>query len=493
MPALPLMMLAASDMKPVPLKFTRRLVYLGAVIMPLWPVYLHIKLGPLPIITPTRVLFYGIIAIWLYEMACVPRRRLQFISAVRRMWPLFLIIALLFMQKFISIPFAMGKGIAVKEFFRQTMIWFLPFLAVMTYVNRRQVFDRALSLIILSSTIVAIIALAEFATRTHFAELIAPLMGDLEWLRQVLQDKVRDGVFRSQATHTHPLSLGEHLAMVIPFVMYKIYRGGNFSKRLIYASILMTLVFAVLMSNSRGAIIGCALAVGVTFFLMLLTWLRKPESLPFRPMAGMAIALALLASPVAIITGYKIVVGTEGSTASASSQARIAQMETAWPKILKRPVFGYGNGRAARVLGFYGGRLTIDNYYLNLVLELGLPGPVLFFGSFAIMVLYGWRWGTDLGDDPYSGLYIAIAGMAISFAVTRSILSITTNIELFMMLAAMMIGTSARTRYLVKRAGVAEQIADEMPLSASQLSEAQLERHRDRVLGGKSLWTPAVR
>mgnify|MGYP001551679818 CR=1 FL=1 len=369
----------------------------------------------------------------------------------------------------------------------------LPFLAVMTYVSRRHVFDRSLTLIIFSSTFVAIIALAEFATRTHFAELIAPLMGDLEWLRQVLQDKIRDGVFRSQATHTHPLSLGEHLAMVIPFVMYKIYRGGKLSKRFIYTAILFTLIFAVLMSNSRGAIIGCVLAVSATFFLMLLTWLRKPESLPFRPMAGMAIALALLASPVALMSGYKIVVGSEGSTASASSQARIAQMETAWPKILKRPVFGYGNGRAARVLGFYGGRLTIDNYYLNLVLELGLPGPVLFFGSFAIMGIYGWRWGTALGDDPYAGLYIAVAGMAISFAVTRSILSITTNIELFMLIAAMVIGSSARSRYLVSQAKLAERPLASSAAFAYEVSESQLEQHRDRVLGGKSFWTPAVR
>ncbi|WP_306251924.1 O-antigen ligase [Parvularcula sp. IMCC14364] len=491
-PVLPLLMLAASDMKPVPLRFTRRLVYLGALLMPLWPVYLHVKLGPLPIITPTRVLFYSIIAIWLYEMACVPRRRVQFVSAMRRVWPLFLVIALLFAHKFLTVPLAMGKGIAAKEFIRQSMIWLLPFLAVMTYVQRRQVFDRALSLIIFSSTVVALIALVEFVTQTHFAEVIAPLMGDVEWLRQVLQDKVRDGVFRSQATHTHPLSLGEHLAMIIPFAMYKIYRGGNFGRRLFYGGVLIILVSAVLMSNSRGALIGGMMAFSVTAFLMLTTWLRKPESLPFRPLAGMAIALAILASPIVIGAGYKVVVGDDGTTASASSQARIAQMETAWPKIIKRPLYGYGNGRAARVLGFYGGRLTIDNYYLNLALELGFPGPILFFGSFAMLAWYGWRWGTDLGDDPYAGLYIAVAGMAISFAVTRSILSITTNIELFMLLAALMIGTCGRTKYLLalnRKDNIPTEVGDFAPV----LTAKQFEQHRERVLSGKSLWTPVAR
>ncbi len=492
LPAIPLIMWAAPDMKAISTSFTRRLIFIGAAIMPLWPVYLHIKLGPLPIITPTRLIFYAVVFVWLYEMSCVGVRRRQFLAAARRLWPLFLVIALLFVQKFISIPFAVGKGIAAKEFFRQSMIWLLPFLAVISYVNKREMFDRLVSIVIISSTVVALVALVEFVTHTHLAEILKPLLGDVDWLQQVLNEKIRDGVFRSQATHTHPLSLGEHLAMIIPFAMYKVYRGGKASRRYLYAGILLVLIAAVLMSNSRGAIIGGVLAVSVTFFLMMFTWLRRPESLPFRPMAGLIIAGALVLSPVVGAVGYKLVVGEQGSTAAVSSHARVEQIEVAWPKILKRPLNGYGNGRSVRILGFYGGRLTIDNYYLNLALELGFPGPILFFSSFGLLAWYGYRWGTDLEDDPYAGLYIAVAGMAVSFAVTRSILSISTNIELLMLFAALLIGTCGRTKYLVRQKRRAR-----APVVASAatpiLTPEGLAAHRAQVLGGGSLWTPAAR
>ena len=489
-PFIPVIMWLAPDLPAVPAKLTRRLIYAGAFLMPLWPVYLHIKLGPAPILTPTRLMFYSVVFIWLYEMSCVPRRRKQFLAAAKRLWPLFLIILLLFAQKFLSIPLAVGKAIAAKEFFRQVMIWLLPFLAVITYIHRREQFDRMIGLIIAASAVIALIAIGEFATHKHLAEILSPLIGQAEWLTQVLEAKVRDGVFRSQATHTHPLSMGEHLAMVIPFAMYKTWKGGEGGRRWLYGGLLLILIAAALMSNSRGALIGGMMAFAVTFFLMLAVWLRRPGALIFRPLAGLMIVGAMIATPVAGAAAYKLASGDSGSLAAKSSQARVDQAKAAWPKILTRPVTGYGNGRAARVLGFYERSLTIDNYYLNLALELGFPGPLLFFGSFAVLALYSYRWGTQLYEDPYAGLYCAVAGCAIAFAVTRSILSITTNIELMMLIMALFIGTCARTRYLAREKAKAPPPPAEPVFAEQSVDAGEFMIHQRKVLAGKSLWRP---
>ena len=441
-PFLFLIFLFAPALPAVPRRYSRAILYLGVALLPAWPVYLHLKLGPMPIITPTRLVFYALIGVWLYEMACVQWRRKQFFAAARRLWFFFALIVGLFALKVLSIPLAEGSTIAAKETFRQIIIWLLPFFAVLTYVQKRKQLDHIITLLLGAAAVVSLIAIGEFLTHRLLAELFAPLMRDAEWLRIVLEEKSRDGTFRAQSVHTHPLSLGEQLAMMIPLAMYKVYRPGHKKLRLIFFSILTLMILATLVANSRGALIGGVLAVAGTGFLMARQWLARPSALPFRPLAGMVIAAIMLLSPVILAAGYKLTVGESGSKAARSSESRIEQIQYAWPKVMQRPVLGYGTGRSTRILGYYGATLTIDNYYINLALEYGLPGPLIFLFAIGWMGWLGLRWGTTRPDDDMAGLYLALTGVAISFAVTRSILSITTNIELLMLLFAIIIGTA---------------------------------------------------
>src|SRR6185437_15468339 len=65
-----------------------------------------------------------------------------------------------------------------------------------------------------------------------------------------------------------------------------------------------------------------------------------------------------------------LILGNNGSHAN-STQARIEQYHSGWSKILEWP-FGYGIGQAGETLGFgqdIGGMITIDTYYLSVLLE----------------------------------------------------------------------------------------------------------------------------
>ncbi len=441
-PFLPLILWVAPESKPIPRSLTRVVLYLGIALMPIWPVYLHVQLGPTPILTPTRAMFYALSGIWLYEMACVSWRRKQFLVAVRRLPIVFWLITALFILKILSVPMAEGKAIAIKETFRQIMIWYIPFLAVLTYVQRRKYLDFVITLVVIASSGVALIALGEYATQTALAEKLSPIIGHQEWLTNITEAKIRDGVFRSQATHTHPLSMGEHLSMVMPLAMYKVYRKGAFWPRVFFAGIVFLLVAASLLANSRGALIGGVIAFCLTGFMMAQAWIRKPEALAFRPLIGMIFAGALLFSPVAGIAAWKLTTGEEGTQAARSTEGRMEQIEFAWPKMLERPVLGWGTGRSVQILGWWGGVASIDNYYLNLGLELGFPGPLLYLATFMVIAGIGFRRGLKDIYDPYSGLWFAYCGFAVCFMITRSILSITTNVELFMVLAAALVGSS---------------------------------------------------
>ncbi len=489
-PFLLLVFVFAPELPPVPRKITWGILLTAIALMPAWPVYLHIKLGPLPIITPTRLMFYALIAIWLYEMACVRRRRLQFYAAVKRLWFLFALIAGLFFLKLLSIPLAEGSAIAAKETFRQSIIWLLPFFAVMTYVRTRKQADRIITILLWAASLVALIALGEFLTRHLIAEIFAPLMSDVEWLRIVLEEKSRDGTFRTQSVHTHPLSLGEQLAMIIPLAMYKIYRPGHYKMRLAYITLLGILLLAALTANSRGALIGGVLAFSATGALMTWFWLKRPQSLPYRPLVGMMAAGIILLSPFILAAGYKLTVGEEGSKAARSSQSRIEQIEYAWPKVLERPVLGYGTGRSARILGYYGETLTIDNYYINLWLELGFPGPIIFLGAILWLGILGFRWGVKHPNDPYAGLYLALVGVAVTFAVTRSILSITTNIELIMIIFATIIGSAGAIKRKTKHTTPMEieRTAETEPYASTSNKTLPLSDHLDGLRNFGAPW-----
>lgn len=475
-PLIPLTMWLAPAMPGLPRHITRQMIFIGVFLMPLWPVYLHLKLGPAPIITPTRMMFYMVTLIWLYEMSCVAWRRQQVKAALKRLAPLSIIVLLLFAQKFLSLPLAEGKSIAIKEFSRQTIIWLLPFLAVLTYIAKRRDLERIITLMLSASFIVAIIAIVEFATRHLLAETLSPLLTNADWLHNVLAEKSRSGLFRSQATHTHPLSLGEQMAMMIPFAMYKIYRPT--SRRWWWAFGLLLLVTAALMTNSRGALIAGALSLGVTFFLMLFAWLKKPQAILWRPLAGMVLAGAIITTPIAIYGAWKLSAGSAGSIEAQSSQARLDQLEFALPKIMARPLNGYGTGRSTKVLGYYTKLLTIDNYYLNLALDLGLPGVLFFISQFIVIFWIGTHWGLRLYKDPYAGLYLAFAGMALSMMAMRSVLSITINIEVLMVLMAVMIGTAAKPKRLLKNILKSDQ-EETIP---TLIDMESFTRHRQHIL-----------
>ena len=73
-----------------------------------------------------------------------------------------------------------------------------------------------------------------------------------------------------------------------------------------------------------------------------------------------------------------------------SDQDRIEQIQMGIPKILSHP-WGYGVGRGAETLGFApaGARsLTIDNYYLDVTLEYGIDGFIIYYGMFVAAMYY---------------------------------------------------------------------------------------------------------
>lgn len=427
---------AAPRARPAPRRLALTLIYVAAVLLPLWPVFLHLKIGPAPILTPPRLVLYALTAVWVFDMACSRIRRGRLAHAVRNapliVWPALAFFAL----GALSVPLAEGRMLALGEFFRQSVIWLAPFLAVLTYVRSGAEARRIFAILAVAGGVSGAIAVVEIASGRLMASALSPLIADnADWLRKAQEQKIRDGVFRAQGPHTHPLSLGELLAMTAPLALGFAVSARAIRTRIMWSLCLAFIAAGAVATNSRGAML--AIAVAMTAACALLAWrqLRKTSSWRFRPAAGLVAALALAASPLVAAGALHVISGGAGESAARSTQSRIDQIEMAAPMIADRPVLGHGAGRAARVLGYWGASLTIDNYYLTLALDYGLPGPFVFL---SMLIGFGWFALDRAGRAPPqdAALWTGLAAAAAALVVTRTIVSMTGNMAIiFFMLA----------------------------------------------------------
>lgn len=430
----------APALRAAPKRLVLPLVYVSVLMLPLWPVYLHVKPGPLPILTPPRLVLYVISALWVYDMTVSRLRRGQLTLAFKRSAPITAPVALLFLLGLLSLPLAQGKAIAFPEFFRQVTIWFVPFLAFATYVRRARELKTIAALLALAAGVSGAGAIAEYVSGKLLANLLSPFIGDGgEWLRVAQAEKIRDGVFRAQFTHTHPLSLGEFLAFGAPLAFSLAFAARNVARKFLWAVCLALIVGGALATASRGAVLAILLALSIAGGIFALRFLKTAAAWRFKPAFGLICALAVIASPAIGVGAYRVISGEPGESTARSSQGRIDQMEQAWPKILKRPSNGYGSGRAARVLGFYGTTLTIDNYYLTLALDLGLGGPIVLAAMFIGMGALSAKRARGAPRD-LAGIYIGLAGGAGALFVMRMIVSQTSNLSILYVLLGGMAG-----------------------------------------------------
>lgn len=445
-PVMAAIAIKAPSLRAAPKQIVMPLLYAGVFLLPLWPVYLNLKLGPAPILTPPRLILYAVTAFWIYDMTVSALRRGQLRQALTRGWLIAAPIGFLWALSLVSTPLAEGKSVAAAEFFRQTTVWWIPFLVAATYVRRAREFRRCVVLAAIAAGALGAIALCEVATGKLLANLLSPFIRDDQtWLQAAQALKIRDGVFRAQATHTHPLSLGQFLAMLAPVALALCVSARSNSRRVLWAICLLLVVGGALAANSRGAFLGLAVSLFAAAAIFAFRFLKRASSWRFRPAAGLVMAIALVLSPVMAVGAGAMIAGKGGESAARSSQSRADQIEQAIPKIMKRPLTGYGPGRAARVLGYWGTTLTVDNYYLTTALDLGVLGPLGVLAGIGGMGALSLRRSTR-PPRSLAAIHVGLFGAAAALAMMLAITSQTGNFGFLFVLLGAMAGASSSAR-----------------------------------------------
>jgi O-antigen ligase len=109
------------------------------------------------------------------------------------------------------------------------------------------------------------------------------------------------------------------------------------------------------------------------------------------------------------------------------------------------PLYGYGIGAAVNLAGLpgSGGVYTLDNYFLTVALESGLPALFAFAMIFVLPMWIAFKYVTTYEANDSAFLAGAFGAVASLFAV-RAVLSIPYNLTILFLLAGMMVAFANR-------------------------------------------------
>lgn len=419
------------------------LLLLLVLFINLWPAYIVYRFGGLPSVNPTKLAWLSLLMVGGF---CILSCRDPMERLVRRCkaHP-FMVFSVLFLFAWRVLSSAMGEqpisqvlSLAVEVI--TCYIAFFVFLAILR--DEKDVY-RLLGLLILVAIVQALLASYEAAVKhTLFDRFIVLSAEDSATMLDTVREKFRDGHYRAQGTFEHPMVLAEFMAMMAPLAVAVFLSNPTRLLRWASAAFIPLAFIVILSSRSRVGVVVLVAAVLLAGALLLLPRGRNLG----QEKANLSLLMAILLLPVFLIVGYfalhevtALVVGRSQGEMS-STMSRVMMLERGMPLIAANPFMGFGNGIGVVKLGFFDGvRYNIDNYWLGIALDSGIPGLLAFLSIFGSGVLLGLKMYKQRAD----GAGMAAGFMAIAILILlgcKTVLSIFSGLTLgYLLLAAIVV------------------------------------------------------
>ena len=422
-------------------------------LMMAWPNYIAVVLPGLPWVTPTRLALFVLTFLFQYSVATSSPLRHHLVAVARSspvLWSLFLLWQL---AMFISLPFSGHVGDSIKGLVdNELRLAQLFFIGTLMFAPRRGP-TRAVRLMLILALIASLDGFIELRLGfPPWAHSIPSFMRiDADALANILgsQSRADDGLYRVRGPYVNSLVFSEFLTICTPFIIHWLLTGRSILLRASMAGLWLIVLAAIVITQSRLGLIGTIIAIGTYVPVWAYRqWRANATSIlgPTLLFGAPVIALALLG---VIFSSHTLTLRVLGGGAQASSdEARTIQRDMAIPKIATHPL-GYGINMGAGVLGFTApnGLVTVDNYYLNTLLDLGYPGAIGFYGMFSVAAWLGGRIYLKTKDRE-SELAGPLGIVCLNFVILKSVLSQENNHSLVFLLLGMMAAFWARERGL---------------------------------------------
>ena len=426
--------------------------FIGALI--LWPNYIAFAPPGLPWITMLRLTGFPLV---LTLLICVSvseqfRERLAFaLSGEPLIWKS---LALFLLLQFVSIAFSDRVGFSIDRFVVAQVSWtgiFFTSAYVFLTPNRVQKMASLLWILVIP---VGIIGIFEWRVQHVLwaGHIPSFLQIDDPAVQVTLASKFRQGSaqYRTHSTFNTSLGLGEYLALTLPFIIHFALGAYNWTIKIAAAATIPFLIFIVYITGSRLSVVGCMMSF--LFYAVawaILYWRANRESI-LAPAFVLALPVGLLMAASLILVWrplHDLAFGGNGGTKS-STEARQEQLALAIPKFLARP-WGYGIGKAADTVGFkiQTGTVTLDSYYITVMIEYGIIGFIVYYGMIAMSIYVAGRYSlVSVGRSKDYGFLVPIAIALLNFFVIKSVFAAEDNHAIIFMFLGMIVALISRLR-----------------------------------------------
>ncbi len=452
---------ALPDLDHPPTRSMSLMFFAMVIVSVLWPNYLAIALPGLPWITMARLTgfpFAFLLVVCVSTSTIFRERVFAAMKAAPMIWRL--LVAFVVIQG-LSIAMSNSKGASTQKFVIDQVDWSIVFFAS-CYIFQAPGRAALWSKLIWAMAIpIGLIALAEHHLRhvlwvghiPSFLQIEDPSV--LRILTPSYRAYTTD--YRAQSTFSNSLAMAEYLALTMPFIIHYLINSTRLATRVAAGLSIPFLLIVILSSGSRLGVVGFGLSIMIYGLIWALLRWRRDRSDLIGATAVFAYPLVLAAAGTAILfVGrlHKAFLG--GGAQNPSTLARLTQWKMGIPVILHNPI-GHGVGRAGDALGYVdpSGIVTIDTYYLAVLLEYGVIGFIVFYGMFVAGIYYSFRWSMRLpGKDSELSLLIPLGIALTSYLVIRGVFAQTDNQYLVYMMFGMICALACRAGDAMNKARV---------------------------------------
>ena len=412
----------------VPAKAINTLFFAIFVTICVWPNYIAIAIAGLPWITFIRLWAVPMALLFVISLSVSPRFRREagewFQTNPWILWAMLVFIALNFLTLPKSpFPFTSFNSVLINQI-EWTTVFFVS-CYIFRKAGRALTWARMFCGLAIFQSFFCIVELIN--GRVPWANRIPSffkVQGDL--IEAILAGGSRSatGEYRIQSIFTTSLSFAEFIALSTPFVLYFLI---NAKRQMIQIGLLLYLPFSfwiILKTDSRLGVIGFF----ASLFLYALFWGIKRWQQDRHTLIAPAVVLAYPAVLTAFFALSLIwrrleVMVWGGGPQQASNEARRVQWVGAWRELKEWPL-GNGIGSSGVMVGYYdaSGNLSLDSYYITMLVDLGIIGFVAFFSMFAIAAFKSIKVGLVTKDEEIE-LLLPLGIMLTVFIIIKAVLS----------------------------------------------------------------------
>lgn len=432
------------DQATAPTQMTARFMLGFFAVSVAWPDYLALQLPGLPWISFRR-LFLGPMTLLL--LVCVSTNA-DFRKAMRdtlssepMLWKL--LIGFMCIM-FLSIGLA-GSAIpaAVKIFINYQIAWTAVFFTAVYAFRDEDLPEKFMKLFLMAVLFIATLGVLELHNRAVLWKYNVPsfLQVDLTEMAGAMESPLRFGQFRVKSVYNQPLPFAEIMALVTPATLYFIFTAKKTWHRVGFILADIFLLYVLTLPQSRLGLVGWMVSHGL--FILVWAgriWMRNKFSIlgPTITLAYPVVLLAVAAAVMSVGSLRQKVIG--GSDTVYSDQTRRNQKKYARNVILRSPVIGHGprQGALAMPSNNFGGRDSLDNYFIWIALDYGMMGFAAFYGMILLAIHRSFMLAIK-GIARDNNIALMILTTLTSFLVIKGVLSEDDNHALIYLLLGMLV------------------------------------------------------